>query len=149
MRLQFAILSIYGRSVTATVRLTSMYTLLLCFLYPHNAHPLYTGQQLTIGFTQVDFNEEEGRGSVTVRVRKTGENTENLVVTVTPLTYDEFDSMGFTQPSEVPRQSDPAECKYLEEYSLEEGIPTNLYSVIVILQCCACLLPMLLLQLSV
>ena len=79
-----------------------------------NAHPLHTGQQLTLGFTQVDFNEEEGAGSVTVRVRKTGENAENLVVTVTPLTYDEFDSMGFTQPFEIQRASDPAECKYLD-----------------------------------
>ena len=94
-----------------------MYTLLLCFLYPHNAHPLYTGQQLTLGFSAVDFDEEERIGSVTVRVRKTGENAENLVVTVTPLTYDQFDSMNFTQPSEIQRQSDPAECRYLEEYS--------------------------------
>ena len=79
-----------------------------------NIHPLYTGQQLTLGFTQVDFNEEERTGSVTVRVRKTGSNAENLVVTVTPLTYDEFDSMGFTQPFEIQRASDPAECKYLD-----------------------------------
>ena len=83
-------------------------------IYPHNAHPLFTGQQLTLGFTQVDFNEEEGSGSVMVRVRKTGANAENLVMTVTPLTYDEFDSMGFTQPSDVQRVSDPAECKYLD-----------------------------------
>ena len=86
-------------------------------IYPHNAHSLYTGQQLTLGFSAVDFNEEEGTGSVMVRVRKTGTNAENLVVTVTPLTYDEFDSMGFAQPSEIQRQPDPAECKYLEEYS--------------------------------
>ena len=83
-------------------------------IYPHNAHPLFTGQQLTLGFTQVDFNDEEGRGSVMIRVRKTGANAATLDVTVTPLTYDEFDSMGFTQPSDVQRVSDPAECKYLD-----------------------------------
>ena len=80
--------------------------------YIHNAYPLYTGQQLTLGFTQVDFREGEGNGSVTVTVEKRGANAGTLVVTVTPLTYDGFDSMGFTQPSEVQRASDPAECKY-------------------------------------
>ena len=70
------------------------------------------GQQLTIGFTQVDFNEEEGTRSVVVRIRKTGENVGNLVTTVTPLTYDEFDAMGFTQPPEIQRPADPADCKH-------------------------------------
>ena len=76
-----------------------------------------TGQQLTLGFTQVDFSEEEGIGSVMVRVQKMGTNVGDLVVTVTPLTYDEFDAMNFTQPPEVPRPLDPAECKYFEQYS--------------------------------
>ena len=94
-------------------------------IYPHTAHPLQlipllistsTGQQLTLSFTQVDFNEEEGTGSVVVRVRKEGTNVGDLVVTVTPLTYDEFDAMNFTLPPEIPRNNlpDPAECKYLE-----------------------------------
>ena len=91
-------------------------------------HPLYTGQQLTLGFTQVDFNEEEGTGSVTVRVRKTGENAENLVVTVTPLTYDEFDSMGLAQPSEIQRASDPAECKYLDYLAVIISVVQVFYS---------------------
>ena len=75
-----------------------------------------TGQQLTLSFTQVDFNEEEGTGSVMVRVRKEGTNVGDLVVTVTPLTYDEFDAMNFTLPPEISRNNlpDPAECKYLE-----------------------------------
>ena len=90
-----------------------------------------TGQQLTLGFTQVDFNEEEGIGSVMARVQKTGTNVGDLVVTVTPLTYDEFDAMNFTQPPEVPRPLDPAECKYFEQYS-----ELHNYVYIVILQCC-------------
>ena len=91
------------------------------YIYPHSAHPLQlisllistsTGQ-LTLSFTQVDFNEEEGTGSVMVRVRKEGTNVGDLVVTVTPLTYDEFDAMNFMLPPEIPRNNlpDPAECK--------------------------------------
>ena len=107
-------------------------------IYPHNAHLLYTGQQLTLGFTQVDFNEEEDTGSVMVRVRKTGANAENLVVTVTPLTYDEFDSMGFTQPSEIQRQPDPAECKYLDYLCI--------VVIVILYPCCTGLLLMFALQ---
>ena len=48
-----------------------------------------------------------------VRVRKEGTNVGDLVVTVTPLTYDEFDAMNFMLPPEIPRNNlpDPAECK--------------------------------------
>lgn len=76
------------------------------------------GQQLTIGFTAVAYLEEEGTGSVMVRVRKTGVsgmgdlNKGNLAVVVTPMTYCEFDGMSnISLPREIPRP-DPAECKH-------------------------------------
>ena len=79
------------------------------------------GQQLRIGFTADTYHEEEGAGSVMVRVRKTGVNGPgdlnggDLAVIVTPMTYGEFDAMSnFSLPREIPRNTlpDPAECKH-------------------------------------
>ena len=81
------------------------------------------GQQLTIGFTADSYLEEEGTGSVMVRVRKTGVNglgdlKGNLAVMVTPMTYGEFDgTSNFSLPREIPRP-DPAECKHGSIYAL-------------------------------
>ena len=83
------------------------------------------GQQLRIGFTTVTYLEEEGTGSLTVRVQKTGLNGPidlnrgDLAVIVTPMTYGEFDAMSnFSLPGEIPRNTlpDPAECKHNNYY---------------------------------
>ena len=83
------------------------------------------GRQLRIGFTAVTYLEEEGTGSVTVRVQKTGangprdQNRGDLAVIVTPMTYGEFDAMSnVSLPGEIPRNTlpDPAECKHNNYY---------------------------------
>ena len=83
------------------------------------------GQQLRIGFTADTYLEEEGTGSVTVRVQKTGangprdRNRGDLAVIVTPMTYGELDAMSnFSLPGEILRNTlpDPAECKHNDHY---------------------------------
>ena len=69
--------------------------------------------QPSVGFSEVDYRNLEGSGEVRVVVSKEGANLEELVVTVTTLTYDEFYSKGFTLSEDFAGKPlpDPAECK--------------------------------------
>ncbi len=65
------------------------------------------------GFGQADYSDLESN-SVTVEVIKRDANVGDFVVTITPLTYSQFENMGVPLPSELPedmRPSDPAECE--------------------------------------
>ena len=51
---------------------------------------------------------------MTVEVIKRDANVGDFVVTITPLTYSQFNNIGVPLPSELPvdmRPSDPAECE--------------------------------------
>ena len=68
-----------------------------------------------IGFTDCNYHVKEGTGSVIVKIYRSGLNVINAsTVTVTPMTYREFDAMSnFSLPREMQRDTppDPAECK--------------------------------------
>ena len=68
---------------------------------------------LQYGFGQVDYTRSEPDG-VMVEVIKRQENVGDFVLTVTPLSYSQFDSMGITLPPELPIGSRPdeAECEH-------------------------------------
>ena len=68
---------------------------------------------LQYGFGQVDYTRSEPDG-VMVEVIKRQENVGDFVLTVTPLSYSQFERMGLTLPPELPIGSrlDEAECKY-------------------------------------
>lgn len=69
---------------------------------------------LQYGFGQVDYTRSEPDG-VMVEVIRRQENVGDFVLTVTPLSYSQFDSMGLTLPPEllpIESRPDPAECKY-------------------------------------
>ena len=66
------------------------------------------------GFGQADYADFESN-SVTVEVIKRDANVGDFVVTISPLTYAQFENMGVPLPSELPedmRPSDPAECEF-------------------------------------
>ena len=71
-----------------------------------------------IGFTKLTYDKKESTGSVTVKISRIGVNVINfeaLTVTITPMTYREFDAMSnLSLPREIPRNTlpDPAECKH-------------------------------------
>lgn len=68
---------------------------------------------MVFGFGQVDYSGLES-DSVTVEVIKRDANVGDFVVTISPLSYTQFENMGLPLPSELPvsgRPSDPAECK--------------------------------------
>ena len=65
------------------------------------------------GFGQADYTDSESN-SVTVEVIKRDANVGDFVVTVSPLTYSQFDNVGVPLPLELPenlRPNDPAECE--------------------------------------
>ena len=68
-----------------------------------------------IGFTDCNYHVKEGTGSVIVKIHRSGLNAISaLTVTVTPMTYREFDAMSnCSLPGEIQRDTlpDPAECK--------------------------------------
>ena len=61
----------------------------------------------------MDYTRSEPDG-VTVEVIKRQENVGDFVLTVTPLSYTQFDIMNLTLPPELPMGSRPdeAECKH-------------------------------------
>ena len=69
---------------------------------------------LKLGFGEVDYSRNEYSEQVRVVVTKLGENVADLVLTVTPLTYDQFNLEGFTLPEDLSEDNlpDPAECKH-------------------------------------
>ena len=70
--------------------------------------------RLEFGFSQADYSESES-DSLVVKVIKCGANIGIFVVTVTQLTYSQFENMGLPLPLELPidmRPSDPAECEH-------------------------------------
>ena len=72
---------------------------------------MHTGLQY--GFGQVDYTRSEPNG-VMVEVVKRQPNVGDFVLTVTPLSFDQFDSMGLVLPVDLPidDRPDPAECKF-------------------------------------
>ncbi len=70
---------------------------------------------LQYGFGQVDYTRSEPDG-VMVEVIKRQENVGDFVLTVTPLSYAQFDDMNLTLPPELPIGSRPdeAECKHIK-----------------------------------
>ena len=73
------------------------------------------GSGLLYGFGQVDYTRSESDG-VTVEVIKREPNLGNFVLTITPLSYSQFESMGLVLPPELPIGSrpDPAECELVQ-----------------------------------
>ncbi len=70
----------------------------------------YTGQ-LTFGFGELDFTDSEP-DSVMVSVSKTGANAGDLIINVTPMTYNQLESMNVPIPEGIREadRPDPAEC---------------------------------------
>ena len=68
---------------------------------------------LQYGFGQVDYTRSEADG-VMVEVIKRQENVGDFVLTVTPLSYSQFETMNLNLPPELPISSRPdeAECKH-------------------------------------
>ena len=68
---------------------------------------------LQYGFGQVDYTRSEADG-VMVEVIKRQENVGNFVLTVTPLSYSQFETMSLILPPELPvsTRPDEAECKH-------------------------------------
>ena len=69
--------------------------------------------RVEFGFGQEDYSGDEASG-VTVEVIKRDTNVGDFVVTISPLSYVQFENMGLPLPPELPigsRPSDPAECE--------------------------------------
>ena len=65
------------------------------------------------GFGQADYSDVESN-NVTIEVIKRDANNGDFVVTISPLSYTQFENMGLLLPSELPisqRPPDAAECK--------------------------------------
>lgn len=74
--------------------------------------------RVEFGFGQADYSGLESDG-VTIEVIRRDINVGNFVVTISPLSYTQFENMGLPLPSELPismRPSDPAERKYYSYY---------------------------------
>ena len=70
--------------------------------------------QVVFGFGQADYSGLESN-SVMVEVIKRDANVGDFVVTISPLSYTQFENLGLPLPPELPigsRPSDPAECEY-------------------------------------
>ncbi len=74
-------------------------------------HKKYTG--VDIGFSETDYVGLESRQTATVVVTKRGQHSNPLEVTITPVTYQQFQDLGMTLNSDIALQTmpDPAESK--------------------------------------
>ena len=67
---------------------------------------------LEVFFAEVDFRETEGEGAIRASIIKEGPLVSDLYLDIFPLTYDEFDSRGFTLDADRRQERpDPAECE--------------------------------------
>ena len=70
---------------------------------------------MTISFGEEDYTEFENTGLVSVTVAKSEDNVERIVVSVVPLTFDQFYNMSNVDlPEELQPLVDgidPADCK--------------------------------------
>ena len=74
--------------------------------------PLLFAGVATVTFTETDYVDSEGSGRLEALIIKDGENTENITLKVTPLTYQEFvDTYSMLPPEHTTDLPDPAECK--------------------------------------
>ena len=92
-----------------TSTLTHLYT------YTHTHTHTHTHTGLKLGFGEVDYSRNEYSGKVRVVVTKLEENVADLVLTITPKTYEQFNLEGLTLPEDLSADNlpDPAECKHL------------------------------------
>ena len=64
-----------------------------------------------VEFSEVDYQALEGLGGRTITVVKREVNVGNVMVTVVPLTFDQFLALGITVNAST--DLDPAECMYV------------------------------------
>jgi len=76
---------------------------------------LFAAMGLKLDFGEVDYSRNEYSGKVRVVVTKLEENVADLVLTITPMTYEQFNLEGLTLPQDLSADNlpDPAECKHL------------------------------------
>ena len=84
-----------------------------CLCVQHHP-PVLSLATVQIGFGEVDFQEEEGNGNITVSIIKEGQLNSELYLNIIPLTFDEFDARGYMVPEERRniQRPDPAECRW-------------------------------------
>lgn len=69
---------------------------------------------LQIGFSEVDYQQQEGGGCIFAVVFNEGVLSHDVFLNIHPLTVEQFEERGFALPS-LPRFAhlpDPAECKW-------------------------------------
>ncbi len=74
---------------------------------------MYLFPGATIGFTEEDYRGREESTTIRLVVSKQGQNTNEIVVSVIPMTFGQFEASGKNlpldfQPTDLP---DPAECE--------------------------------------
>jgi len=102
---------------------------------------LFVAMGLKLGFGEVDYSRNEYSGQVRVVVTKLEENVADLVLTITPMTYEQFNLEGLTLPEDLSADNlpDPAECKHIVacivplDYFITINISTDV-SMLLVLQ---------------